>query len=670
MKRKSLKQIFLTRIIISVIVIILLITAVSASRTAKQVTELTESVLGRESISYSLEIHNWWSLIKAKVQQTADVYKKLSPLSRESTLSLLKYLTNADTDIQDLYIAYGATGDFLDASGWTPTADFVFTDRGWYTGAMTSNGGIYTSDPYVDASTGKTCLAVSLLLESRTVLSGDIIFDKLDAKIHNFKSSLEGAKFYLINKETKYVLLSTDENAAGETLTGTKDDILTGLNPIFDSLDTSVAFHQGKVVTTPAGNAGKMMYAATMIEGTSWIIVSATPYQVVISEIFSSLYMTIIAAVVLLAIASVLLYFIIRKYLNPVSTVSGKISELSDGDFTTQIKPEGNNEITTLSEKMNEYIDRMRDMLLNLSGITKDMHQSAEECSGISGGLSTSNTSQNESIERLNDYLSGLNQSIENVANGATELAGISSKLAENSSQVKDLCLETVHSSEDGRSEMKGMTESFKTLNATIGDLIRIIRATAETVDQIKGITVTIGDISSQTNLLSLNASIEAARAGDAGRGFAVVAGEVGALANQSTDAAVHISSLVEAITYNIEQINQKADDCLRDMERCTAGVERSNSSFDSIYTDITRATEAIGEIADGVGRINNVATNNAETTEKQATTVNQILELSGIIVKDSDKISNETEKLSDVSEKLNGFSSTIMNDLKNFTLE
>jgi methyl-accepting chemotaxis protein len=298
------------------------------------------------------------------------------------------------------------------------------------------------------------------------------------------------------------------------------------------------------------------------------------------------------------------------------------------------------------------------------------MHQSAEECSGISGGLSTSNTSQNESIERLNDYLSGLNQSIENVANGATELAGISSKLAENSSQVKDLCLETVHSSEDGRSEMKGMTESFKTLNATIGDLIRIIRATAETVDQIKGITVTIGDISSQTNLLSLNASIEAARAGDAGRGFAVVAGEVGALANQSTDAAVHISSLVEAITYNIEQINQKADDCLRDMERCTAGVERSNSSFDSIYTDITRATEAIGEIADGVGRINNVATNNAETTEKQATTVNQILELSGIIVKDSDKISNETEKLSDVSEKLNGFSSTIMNDLKNFTLE
>ena len=216
---------------------------------------------------------------------------------------------------------------------------------------------------------------------------------------------------------------------------------------------------------------------------------------------------------------------------------------------------------------------------------------------------------------------------------------------------------------------MRDMTQAVTVLNETIGELASIIRMTAETVDEIKGIADTIGDISSQTNLLSLNASIEAARAGEAGRGFAVVASEVGALANQSSGAAAHISTLVETITQNIASINEKADDCLKDMEKCLAGVSRSNESFDSIYSDITKATEAITDIADGIGRINDVASNNAAATEEQAATVTQILELSDMIVKDSGKLSEDTDSLSEVSEKLNGYSASITEDLKNFKL-
>ena len=669
-KRKSLKQIFLTRISAAVVLIILIITFVSANRQAGQVRTLTESVLSRESITYSDEIYNWWSLIEDRVEQTAQVYKNLPVQSYENVRKMLLALTASDPDSQDIYIAYGTDGTFLDGSGWIPGSDFVFTDRAWYQGALKENGKIYTSDPYIDASTGKTCLACAIKLADSVVLSSDINFDKLDQRIKSFESSFPNVTFYLVNKDTQDILLSTDQSVVGTTLAKSDNANIKGLAGIFSSMDVTPNFREGKVVTVKNGEGDKIMYVATQVKGTSWVVVSATPYSFVFDSIVSSMNMNFIAAGVLLAIAGALLYYVIRKYLGPVTTVSGKINDLSSGDFTTEIIPEGNNEITTLSENMNAYITQMRDMLLKLTGITKDMHASAEECSGISGGLSTSSASQNDSIERLNQYLNGLNSSIENVANGATELANVSSKLAENSSQAKDLCLETMRSSEDGRTEMKGMTEAFGTLNTTIGELIKIIRATADTVDEIKGITVTIGDISSQTNLLSLNASIEAARAGEMGKGFAVVAGEVGALANQSTDAAVHINALVETITQNIEQINQKADDCLRDMETCSSSVEHSNTSFDSIFNDITRATEAIGEIADGVERINSVASDNADATEKQASTVNQILDLSGVIVTDSDKISGETGKLTDVSEKLNGYSKAIMQDLKNFTLE
>ena len=655
MKRKSLKQLLLTRFIAAVVTIIVVVTAVNITRQSKDIINLTESLLARESVNYSEEINNWWSLIESRVQQTADVWRSSPDMTYDEALKMLLSLTESDPDSQDIYVAFGNDNKFLDGSGWVPDSDFVFTDRAWYQGALEKNGELYTSDPYVDASTGKTCLACSIMLSDNTVLSSDINFDQMAEKLNSFKASSDDVKFYIINKETGDILLSTDESVIGTVISESDNTVIKGLNSIFSSLKTDISFDDDKVITTMAGKS-KMMYAATDVEGTSWVVVSATPYSFVTAKITSSVIVTIIISVILLIISAVFFYIIITKYLNPVSTVSGRIGE-------------GNNEITTLSEQLNDYIGRMRDMLGHLTNITDDMNSSAELCSNISRGLNDSNSSQGSLIEQLNDYLAGLNASIEDVAAAATELASVSSGLLENSVQVRDICEDTVKSSEDGKVGMQGMTRSVTVLNETISDLIKIIRITGENVDEIKGITATISDISDQTNLLSLNASIEAARAGEAGKGFAVVAGEVGALANQSSEASVHISTLIETITENIIDINKKADDCLRDMEECLEGVEHSNSSFESIYEEVSKATDAIADISDGISRITDVASNNAAATEEQAATINNIVNLSNSIVDDSIKISEETVKLSEVSERITGYSSSIGEDLQNFTL-
>ena len=315
-------------------------------------------------------------------------------------------------------------------------------------------------------------------------------------------------------------------------------------------------------------------------------------------------------------------------------------------------------------------ITRMRNMLLHLRDITGDMSRSADECFQISGGLNTSNCSQNESIEKLHQTLDAMNHSVEEVADAATELADISSRLTENSNEAQRLCLDTVKSSEDGRDEMKSMTESVTVLNETIRELTEIIRKTGQTVDEISGITSTISEISAQTNLLSLNASIEAARAGELGKGFAVVAGEVSNLATQSAEATAKISGLVGAITKNIMEIDEKADACIADMEQCMAVVVRSNHSFDSIFQDVTKAADAITEITEGIGKVNDVASENAAATQEQSATISEILGLSDRLLDESGKISAQTESLADVSEKLNGYSGEITEDLKNFTLE
>jgi len=668
-KRKSLKKLLLSEIILFVAIILAIITVVSIKMQSDKMLELTKSVLGKESVSYASEVYNWWSSIEGRVQQTADVWKNTPELSYDDALAMLLKLTEQDPDSQDIYVAYGDTSKFLDGSGWTPDDTFVFTDRAWYIGALEKNGEIYTSEPYLDASTGKTCLACSIMLRDKVVLSSDINFDKVAEKLNQFQSSSKDAKFYIINKDTKDILVSNVADLAGQKTTECKDSVVQGLNGLLDSLNTENSITADKVKIAKT-SSGRMMYAATDIEGTSWIVASAVPYTFVSNSIMKTVTVIFIITLVSLVLLAVLLYLIISKYINPVTTVTDILTDISKGDFTVTLVPEGNNEITTLSEHLNEYISNMRDMLLKLSHISTDMNSSAGECFDISHTLSSSNQTQGDSIENLNNILGAMNDSIDEIARAATELASTASQLSQNAEDVRDLCSETMDSSTTGKSEMENMTKNVSTLNDTIHDLTEIIRVTGKTVEEITGITEAINAISEQTNLLSLNASIEAARAGEMGKGFAVVASEVGTLASQSSEATETIRQLIGSITKNIEDINHKADICITDMEACMSGVESANKSFDLICDDVRKATDGIVEIANGIGKINDVASDNAATTQEQASTINEILHLSNTIVAESNKISAETDSISNISENLNQYSDAISSDLQNYTLE
>ena len=160
-----------------------------------------------------------------------------------------------------------------------------------------------------------------------------------------------------------------------------------------------------------------------------------------------------------------------------------------------------------------------------------------------------------------------------------------------------------------------------------------------------------------------------AARAGEMGKGFAVVATEVGTLANQSSEATETIRRLVEDITKNISDINGKAEICVNDMEACLTAVNGANESFDKIYEDVAKATDGINEIASGIERINDVASNNAAITEEQASNISEVLGLSNTIVAESGKLRTETENITNISENLNKYSDEINSDLSQYTV-
>ena len=231
-RRKSLKRVLLTQIIAFVTVIIIVITVLNATMQTMKIKRLTEQVLSRESISYANDIYGWWNSVEERVKRTADMYKSIHDLTDEATLSMLLKLTAADPDSQDIYIGDGNSGVFLDGSGWIPTDDFVFTGRGWYIGALEKNGDISTSDPYVDAATGKVCIACSVKIGENRVLSCDVVFDKLVEKISEFKSSSGDAKYYVINKDTNEVMIADDQDVIGKKLGDVKNSTLSALNSV------------------------------------------------------------------------------------------------------------------------------------------------------------------------------------------------------------------------------------------------------------------------------------------------------------------------------------------------------------------------------------------------------------------------------------------------------
>ncbi len=654
--------------IIYVAVMIVIITQITIKLAVDNIQSLTNQILVDESVSYAKEVSDWWDSIEARVEQTGKVIMNSPALSNEDMTALLLQLTAEDPDSHDVYMAYGDTNVFIDGSGWIPDETFDFYGRGWYQGAIANNGAIFSSEPYLDASTGKVSVACSILVAPNTVLSSDVDFDMVAEKVSNFKSFSPEAKYYIINKETGDILISNNPDCVGEVIGESKDPVAAGIGSVFASLNTSISTDPGKVQTVKT-SAGSVMVSGTDIEDTTWVVVSAVPSTVLSDAIWKVMIITFASALVFILILFVIMNIILNRAINPVTTLTERITDISKGDFTVSIVPEGNNEITTLAESLSEYIDKMRTTLKGLSDISGSMNSRAGECFDISHTLSDANNNQGESIEKLNTTLGDLNSSIEDIANAAADLASTSGQLAMSAKDVRDLCNETLETSGKGKNEMESMTTNVRTLNATIGELTGLIHATAKSIDEITGITDTINAISTQTNLLSLNASIEAARAGEMGKGFAVVASEVGSLATQSSEATETIQRLIEEVTHNIDEINKKADICVKDMEACLSGMEGVNESFNLIYDDVAKAADGITEIANGIEKINDVATGNEVTTKEQAANISDVFSLSDLIVSENNKLRAETENITTISENLNQYSDEINSDLSQYTV-
>ena len=366
-------------------------------------------------------------------------------------------------------------------------------------------------------------------------------------------------------------------------------------------------------------------------------------------EKFQTISIIVIVFAVLVSMVTIVTsYFQAKKIVKPVSVIQEFAGRLADGDMTTPVIVKENNEIGKVAIALNEAQNKMHTLLSQIMSVTNKINDTIKECN-------RSYTSMRESIHEVSGSVDSISQNIATQADSTTSAT-------QNVKYITD-AIETTNQ------EVNGLDDSMHKLGrqslTTLDDLVKVntrikedigimskqMQDTNESVENIQIVVELINKISSQTNLLSLNASIEAAKAGEQGQGFSVVAKEIGSLAEQSTQA-------VERIEHNILELMEKSKHSLKIMEAMDQTVEEQVATlkntqkiFTTLYSDIDHCIDSVdrihnitdemqkhsGSISDALEILNELAQGNAanaeesyglaEEMEGNVETVSQIME-------------------------------------------
>ncbi len=482
----------------------------------------------------------------------------------------------------------GADGVMFSVPAGNRAPDYDPRARGWYKAANSAQQTIVT-EPYIAASSGKLVITVATPVQRQGQMIGvagaDIDLTSVSAIINSLNFGGHGHAFIvsadgkiLIHPDSKLVLKTLAEaypNGAPKVSPGLKE-------VEFDGKTQLISF------TRVNGVPSADWYVALVLD-------KDTAFSMLSEFRTSALIAMVIAVVIIIA----LLGMLIRVLMQPLLTMGRAMHDIAEGegDLTKRLVIHGHDEFGALGLSFNRFVERIHTSIREVSSATGQVNEVALR---VVAASNSSMYNSDQQASRTNSVAAAINQ----LGAAAQEIAQNAALASQHSSDARSLAV-------DGQQVVDKTIHAMQQLSAKISDSCANIETLNSNTVNIGQILEVITSISQQTNLLALNAAIEAARAGEAGRGFAVVADEVRNLAHRTQDSAQQVQKMIEELQVGARQAVSIMTESQRESES-SVGIAN-------------QAGERLGSVTQRIGEIDGMNQSVATATEEQTAVVESI---------------------------------------------
>ncbi len=502
-------------------------------------------------------------------------------LTTEQNLSFVRLISES-SGISNVAVAYENGTTFVangGDNGVFPVSE-KFKQRGWYQLAK-QNGKTSLTDIYIDSVTKKEVISIATPVyddgKFSGVLLGDLQLDGVVKQVQQIRFA--GGAATLVDNNNK-LIASDDPKDLGKTPSQV-DPAFAPFERAFDAnTHGEIGFnYQG---TDFVGYFKRL----ELSDDLHWTLMVFIDEASAMSKVDSAVIKSLITGIILLILSIGIIVRVGHRIYKPLVVLKSAVLELGsgNGDLTRRLEVKGQDDLAQISQGFNDFVENIQGMMLQVAASTADISANVEQLSA--------SAQQNEAV-----LLSHASET-EQVVTAINEMSATANSVAESVNQSAEIAELTKQEATNSKGVVNNAVNSVASLVGEVDEMAQRIQVTNEDANQIGSILSVIGGIADQTNLLALNAAIEAARAGEQGRGFAVVADEVRALAGRTQESTAEINEMLTKLLDGTATVVAAMEATKQSCQTTAETTAEVSGSLDSMSASVVQIDDISSQIA------------------------------------------------------------------------